>query len=142
MKEFKSIKGIKDNILKLTIEDEVELYLTSPSNSYVIFDGTASVLFEGSLSECFVYRETFKKYNDYDVTIYSREAYDKMMGMICEAYGSNKTYKSFWDYTATLNKDSDKYRDAMNIGAKYSNAGKDPNEYLEEIIDEVNKRNK
>ena len=99
-------------------------------------------MFEGSLPECFVYRETFKKYNDYDVTIYSREAYDKLMGTLCEAYGTNKTYKSFWDYTATLNKDSDKYRDAMNIGAKYSNAGKDPNEYLEEIIDEVNKRNK
>lgn len=142
MKEFKSIKGIKDDILKCIIEDDVEMYLTSPSNSYVIFDGTASVLFEGSLPECYVYREKFKKYNDYDVTIYSREAYDKLMTTLCEAYGPNKTYKSFWDYTATLNKDSDKFIDAMNIGAKYSNAGKDPNKYLKEIIEEVNKRNK
>ena len=116
MKDFKSIKGIKDNTLKMIIADEVEMYLTSPSNTYVIFDGTASVLFEGTLAECYVYREKFIKYNGFDVTIYSREAYNKMMKEVREGYGVNKTYKSFWDYVATLNKDYDEYRDAMNIG--------------------------
>ena len=142
MKEFKSIKGINDDTLKLTIQDEVDLFLTSPSNTYVIFDGTASVLFEGSFPECYVYRNTFMKYNGYDVAIYSREAYNKMMKEICDAYGPEKTYKSFWDYVATLDKDSDEYRDAMKIGAKYHMAGKNPDDYLDEIVNEVNSNNK
>lgn len=141
MKEFKSIKGIKDNILKLTIEDEVELFLTSPSNNYVVFDGTATILFEGSLPECYVYREKFKKYNDYDVTIYSREAYEKMMKEICNAQGPGNAYKSFWDYVATLNKDSDEYRDAITIGAKYHMGGMNPDDYLDEIVNAVNNIN-
>ena len=142
MKEFKSIKGISDKTLTLNVEDEVEFYLTSPSNTYVVFDGNATILCEGTFGECYTYRELFRTHNDFCPTLYSREAYDKMMDEVVEAYGANKTYKSFCDYVATLSKDSDKYRDAMNIGAKYANARKNPDDYLAEIINEVNKQNK
>ena len=84
MKQFKSISGIKDNILEMIIQDDVEMFLTSESNTYVCFDGTATILCEGTLAECFVYFQEFKKYNGWECVIYSREAYDKMMKTINE----------------------------------------------------------
>ena len=79
MKEFKSINGIKDEILKLIIQDDVEMCLTSSTDDYVVFDGTAEILFEGTFPECYVYSKEFRKYRGFDVTIYSREAYEEMM---------------------------------------------------------------
>ncbi len=48
--------------------------------------------------------------------------------------------KTFWDYVDTLEDGSDDWRYAMQLGQKYHNAGKNPDEYLEEIIKKVNKK--
>lgn len=44
---------------------------------------------------------------------------------------------TFWDYLDTLEDGSDDWRYAMQLGQKYHNAGKNPDEYLEEIIKKV-----
>ena len=47
--------------------------------------------------------------------------------------------KSFWEYIDTLNPYSDEWRNAMNIGQSYYKAGKNADDYLEEIIKKVKK---
>lgn len=49
-------------------------------------------------------------------------------------------YKSFWEYIDTLDSYSDEWRIAMDLGSKYYKAGKNPDEYLDEIIKKVNKK--
>ena len=51
-----------------------------------------------------------------------------------------ETPKTFWDYVDTLEDGSDDLRYAMQLGQKYHNEGKNPDEYLEEIIKKVNKK--
>ena len=51
-----------------------------------------------------------------------------------------ETPKTFWAYVDTLEDDSDNWRYAMQLGQKYHNAGKNPDEYLEEIINKINKK--
>ena len=75
-----------DRMLPATIEWEVGEFLTSPSNTYVVFDGTATILFRGTMQECYVYREVFKREKDYDVVIYAQETYDEMMKLGKEAF--------------------------------------------------------
>lgn len=47
---------------------------------------------------------------------------------------------TFWDYVDTLKDGTDDWRYAMQLGQKYHNAGKNPDEYLDEIIKKVNKK--
>lgn len=79
MDVFYKLQNFSDKMFPLTIEIEVEEFLTSPTNTYVVFDGTATILFRGTMQECYVYREKFKKEKDYDVAIYAQETYDRMM---------------------------------------------------------------
>ena len=44
---------------------------------------------------------------------------------------------TFWGYVDTLEDGSDDWRYAMQIGSKYYKAGKNPDEYLSEIINNV-----
>ena len=46
---------------------------------------------------------------------------------------------TFWDYVDTLEDGSDDWRYAMQLGQKYHNAGKNPDDYLDEIIKKVKK---
>jgi len=46
---------------------------------------------------------------------------------------------TFWDYLDTLEDGSDDWRYAMQLGQKYHNAGKNPDDYLDEIIKKVKK---
>lgn len=46
---------------------------------------------------------------------------------------------TFWEYVDTLEDETDKWRKVMDLGSKYHKAGKNPDEYLEEIINKVNK---
>lgn len=48
--------------------------------------------------------------------------------------------KTFWGYIDTLDSYSDEWCIAMDLGSKYYKAGKNPDEYLEEIIKKVNKK--
>lgn len=47
---------------------------------------------------------------------------------------------TFWDYVDTLKDGSDDWRYAMQLGQKYNNTGKNPDDHLEEIIKKVNKK--
>lgn len=87
---YKPLK-ISDEMFPWTIEVEVGEFLTSPTNTYVVFDGTATILFRGTMQECYVYREVFKQENDYDVVIYAQETYDRMMKLGKESYEKERT---------------------------------------------------
>lgn len=80
-----------DRMLPATIEWEVGEYLTSPSNTYVVFDGTATILFRGTMKECYVYRIVYKREMGFEPVIYSQEAYDKMMKLGKESYEKERT---------------------------------------------------
>jgi hypothetical protein len=44
---------------------------------------------------------------------------------------------TLWEYVDTLEDGSDEWRKAIDLGSKYHKAGKNPDEYLEEIIKKV-----
>jgi hypothetical protein len=50
-----------------------------------------------------------------------------------------KEPKTFWEYIDTLEDGSDDWRYAIQLGQKYHKTGKNPDEYLEEIIKKVKK---
>lgn len=77
---YKPLK-ISDEMFPWTIEVEVGEFLTSPTNTYVVFDGTATILFRGTMQECYVYREVYKKEMGFEPVIYSQETYDRMMDL-------------------------------------------------------------
>lgn len=45
--------------------------------------------------------------------------------------------KTLWEYIDTLKYEYDKWCEAINLGVKYHKDGKNPDEYLEEIINKV-----
>lgn len=90
MEIFYKPSRISDKMFPWTIEVEVGEFLTSPTNTYVVFDGTATILFRGTMQECYVYREVFKKENDFEPTIYSQETYDRVMELGKESYEREK----------------------------------------------------
>jgi hypothetical protein len=51
-----------------------------------------------------------------------------------------ETPKTLWEYIDTLENGSDEWRIAIDLGSKYHKAGKNPDDYLEEIIKKVNKK--
>ena len=74
------------NTIYNLINDDVETYFGNiedkTGQEYVVFDGTAKILCEGTLQECFCYYEIFYKYQGFLPMIYSREKYVEMMKVI------------------------------------------------------------
>lgn len=64
------------------IKEEVEDYLTSPTNTFVVFDGQATIVFEGTLAECYVYSKLYRRNKSFDPCVYSKEAYDEMVNIL------------------------------------------------------------
>ena len=54
-------------------------------------------------------------------------------------YDKMPSSKTFWDYIDTLKDGTDEWRIAMHLGTKYHREGKNPDNYLDEIIAKVNK---
>lgn len=96
-----------------------------------------------------------KKYKDYDeakkkayqitemngvvtfVVKYTTTVEIEHTDMIAPFKSQNKL--TFWDYIDTINKDKeyDKWRIAMEIGAEYNAMAKDPDKFIDEIIQKV-----
>ena len=55
-------------------------------------------------------------------------------------YDRDDSPKTFWDYVDTLEDGTDEWRIAMKLGQKYHNEGKNPDNYVNEIINKVNKK--
>lgn len=89
---YKPLK-ISDEMFPWTIEVEVGEFLTSPTNTYVVFDGTAAILFRGTMQECYVYREVYKQEMGFEPVIYSQETYDRMMDLGRQSYERDKNKK-------------------------------------------------
>lgn len=70
---------IRNSRLSEIIKEEVEMYLTSESNTFVCFDGTATIQFKGTLPECYIYSEYWKKNKGFNIVISSIESYNEMM---------------------------------------------------------------
>lgn len=71
--------SLKNCLFEDIIQTQVNLFLNSESNTYVVFDGTSQILCEGTLATCYVYKIEFEKTKDYSVAIYAKECYNKMM---------------------------------------------------------------
>ena len=64
---------------EMVMNEEVELYLTSSTNTFVVFNGKAKIEFEGTLPECYVYSKWYRRNKGFDPCIYSKEAYEEMV---------------------------------------------------------------
>lgn len=52
----------------------------------------------------------------------------------------SKKPKTLWEYIDTLEDGSDEWHIAIDLGSEYHKVGKNPDEYLDEIIKKVNKK--
>ena len=77
---------MKDWLFEDTIQTQASLFLKSESNTYAVFDGTAKILCEGTLDECYVYQAEYKKAVGFSPAIYAKEAYENMMNKLNESY--------------------------------------------------------
>ena len=68
-----------DKLLEDAIQTQSSLVLESESNTYVVFDGTAKILWEGTLDVCYVYQMEYKRAMGFTPSIYSIEGYNQMM---------------------------------------------------------------
>lgn len=80
---------MKDGLFEDTILTQASLFLESESNTYVVFDGTAKILCEGTLDECYVYQVEYKKAVGFSPAIYAKEAHETMMNKLKESYGKH-----------------------------------------------------
>lgn len=129
----------KDKFFEQLIEDDFEDQLKSESGQYVVFDGTSTIIYEGDMPHCFLYAKHYRKHQGFWPTIYSIECYNRMMDQINGKSEDKDTFDTFWDYVAFLNKGTNKWRMAIDLGVKYHDEGKNPDEYLDEIIKKVEK---
>lgn len=67
---------MKDSVFEDYIQVQVSMFLESESNSYVVFDGTAKILCEGTLAECCAYQIEYKRAMGITPAIYTKEAYE------------------------------------------------------------------
>lgn len=81
---------MKDLLFEDTIQTQVSIFLESESNTYVVFDGTAKILCEGTLDECYVYQAEYKKAVGFSPAIYAKEAYKNMIKKIKESYDGER----------------------------------------------------
>lgn len=89
--------------------------------------------------------DTIGTFNDYVGNARTLDDAAEMLKNYVETVYINtgkKKIKSFWDYIDTLPDDTDIWRYAMNIGKKYHNEGKNPDDYLEKIIADIENTNK
>lgn len=77
---------MRDLLFEDTIQTQASIFLESESNTYVVFDGTAKILCEGTLDECYVYQTEFKRAVGFTPSIYAKEAYENMMNKLKESY--------------------------------------------------------
>lgn len=77
---------MKDWLFEDAINTQASVFLESESNTYVVFDGTAKILCEGTLDECYVYQVEYKKAVGFSPAIYAKEAYENMMKKGKESY--------------------------------------------------------
>lgn len=74
--------ALRDSTAKELLQEEVELYLLSPTNKFVVFNGKGEIEFEGTLPECYVYSKWYRRNKGFDPCIYSKEAYDDMINVM------------------------------------------------------------
>lgn len=78
--------GMKDSFFEDTIQTQAAIFLESDSNTYVVFDGTAKILCEGTLDECYVYQAEYKKAVGFTPAIFAKEVFEIMMKKGKESY--------------------------------------------------------
>ena len=70
---------LKNTSLEELLHEEIELWLTSSTNTFVVFNGKAEIEFKGTLAECYIYNKYYKRNEGFECTIYSIEAYNEML---------------------------------------------------------------
>lgn len=110
----------------LTPDDLTE---TNKEQTYPTFDQALSFTINN-----FSYKDISKE----DIESIIRTFYNYINTPLNNSELKNKEKMSFWDYIETLEKNSDEWRIVMDLGTKYHKEGKNPDEYLQEIIQEVN----
>lgn len=84
MKIYCNPTALRDNTAKQLLQEEVEMCLTSLTNTFVVFNGKAEIEFEGTLPECYVYSKWYRRNKGFDPCIYSKEAYNEMINQLKE----------------------------------------------------------
>lgn len=77
---------MKDWLFEDTIQTQASVLLESESNTYVVFDGTAKILCEGTLDECYVYQTEYNRAMGFTPSIYAKEAYENMMDKLKKSH--------------------------------------------------------
>lgn len=71
--------ALRNATAKQLLQEEANLYLYSPTNTFVVFNEDNNIEFEGTLPECYVYSKWYKRKVGYDPCVYSKEVYNNMI---------------------------------------------------------------
>lgn len=129
-------------VIKIKTKDGEPLYWTTslkqPANTTV---NTSSAKKYSDFNEAMEKATQISEKNDVITWVVKVETIVKTDEVACFVPKKLECKKdAFWDYMESVDRKSDFYREMMDTGHEYFNAGKNPDEYLNEIIDKVKKK--
>ena len=87
MKIHKNSIGIKTPLYEECISHMAKEFYTPEHNDYIVFDGNATILFEGTMPECYAYINIEYQGKDYGLpAIYTKEKYEEMIQLLDKSY--------------------------------------------------------
>ena len=82
--------NMSDELFATCIEDDFDFELKSSGKKCVVFDGTATVLYEGNAEHCIIYAKWYRNCKGFWPEINSEYRYNELMNSIKHA---NDKYK-------------------------------------------------
>ena len=79
---YESINGLSFEFIEKSIEQDIDVGLSTKLNIYVCLDGTAKIYYKGDLPHCYMYAKMFRRHNGFELEILSIEKYNEMMDII------------------------------------------------------------
>lgn len=70
---------MSDEMFATCIEDDYELEFKSSGKKCVVYDGTATILYEGDAEHCIIYAIWYRKYKGFYPQISTEECYNELM---------------------------------------------------------------
>lgn len=80
--------NMSDELFATCIEDDFDLEFKSSGKKCVVYDGTATILYEGDAEHCFIYAKWYRKYEGFWPEINSEECYNELMNSV--KHGNDK----------------------------------------------------
>lgn len=73
--------NMSDELFATCIEDDFDLEFKSSGKKCVVYDGTATILYEGDAEHCFIYAKWYRKCEGFWPVISTEECYNDLVSL-------------------------------------------------------------